>query len=195
MNPFFFFVLALFIVPLSVSAHASSGTDGGLLSGILHPIMGVDHAVAMLAVGVWGVFLGRPAVFLLPVLFPLVMAIGGAFGSGGGAIPSIVIEMGIALSAIIFGLMILLASKTKLTTAALLVSVFALCHGYAHGSEIPDAAHPLMYAIGFVAATGTLHLIGIFLGTILNWSTGRLGLRITGCIIMLIGVRFLLDIT
>ncbi len=186
----FIIVVATFFLPEVTSAHTTVGAVGGFLSGFLHPLSGLDHLVAMVAVGIWGAYLGRPAIYLLPITFPLVMAVGGSFGVVFGTeIP--LVETGIALSAIILGFVIIMEVRPKLQIAALIVGIFALCHGYAHGVELPSAASPVTYAIGFVLATGLLHLSGIALGETLRWSVGRVALRIVGGIIMLIGVGFL----
>ena len=115
----------------------------------------------MLAVGLWGAFLGLPAIWILPVVFPLVMALGGVLGILGVPLPGI--EIGIAVSAVVLGLMVALAAKPHIAVAAILVGAFAIFHGHAHGTELPDGANALAYALGFVIATGLLHLAGIAL--------------------------------
>ena len=115
----------------------------------MHPLFGPDHLVAMLAVGLWGAFLGPPAIWLLPIIFPLVMALGGVLGILGIPLPGV--ELGIALSAIVLGLMVALAARPQLLMAALLVGAFAIFHGYAHGAELPPGNEPVVYFVGFVA--------------------------------------------
>ena len=159
------------------------------MGGLAHPVLGPDHVVAMVAVGLWGAFLGPPAIFLLPVVFPLVMALGGVLGILGIALPGV--EVGIALSAILLGLAVLLAVKPPIWSAALLVGAFAIFHGHAHGAELPDGADALAYSAGFVIATGLLHLSGIALGWLAQWSAGRLAVRAAGGAIALAGVMFL----
>src|SRR5215510_8796784 len=129
-------VLTLATVP--ALAHSENGVAIDFMGGFLHPIFGPDHVVAMVAVGLWGAFLGAPAIWLLPVVFPLVMAIAGAFGVLGVPLPGV--EIGIAVSAIMLGAMVALAAKPPLWIAAVLVGAFAIFHGHAHGAELPVGA-------------------------------------------------------
>src|ERR1044071_3939922 len=121
----------------------------------------------MVAVGLWGAFLGAPAIFILPVVFPLVMAMGGVFGILGVPLPGV--ELGIAASAVILGGMVALAARPPLWVAAVIVGAFAICHGHAHGAELPPGADAVAYAAGFVIATGALHLCGIAFGLLARW--------------------------
>jgi len=171
-------------------AHEGAGAHGGFGSGFSHPFGGLDHVVAMVAVGLWGAFLGAPAVWLLPVVFPVVMAFGGALGVAGVPIPSV--EIGIALSAIVLGLLVAGAVKTPLWIAAIIVGAFAIFHGHAHGTELPGNANALAYSAGFVVATGLLHLAGIALSSLKRWSAGEMLVRAGGAAISLAGVSFLL---
>lgn len=170
-------------------AHEGAGLAGGFMSGFAHPLLGWDHVVAMLAVGLWGAFLGAPALWLLPVVFPLVMAAGGALGVLGVPLPAV--EVGIAVSAIALGGVVAGALRPPLWVAALLVALFAIFHGHAHGTELPQAASPLAYSLGFVVATGLLHLTGIALGLLTRWPAGRIAVRGMGAGIALLGVLFL----
>ncbi len=164
-------VMALLASP--AAAHDASGAAGGFASGFAHPFGGLDHVVAMVAVGLWGAFLGMPAVWLLPVVFPLVMAFGGVLGVAGVPVPSV--EIGIALSAVVLGLMVALAQRPPLWVAALLVGAFAIFHGHAHGTELPGTASALAYSAGFVIATGLLHLAGIAALAHQEVDRGRMG--------------------
>ena len=170
-------------------AHEGAGLAGGFMSGFAHPLLGWDHVVAMLAVGLWGAFLGAPALWLLPVVFPLVMAAGGALGVLGVPLPAV--EVGIAVSAVALGGVVAGALRPPLWVAALLVALFAVFHGHAHGTELPQAANPLAYSLGFVVATGLLHLTGIALGLLTRWPAGRIAVRGMGAGIALLGVLFL----
>ena len=183
--------ILLSILFVSVAhAHADAATlRGGLLSGFLHPLTGLDHIVAMFAVGLWGVFLGRPAIWLLPVVFPIVMAFGGALGVMGVPIPYT--EVGIALSGIVLGIMVAFAIKPPIWVAAVIVGIFAIFHGYAHGVELPNATSPLIFSIGFVISTGLLHLAGIAFGELSRWSIGEKLVRALGGVISLVGFGFL----
>jgi urease accessory protein len=170
-------------------AHTGEGVVGGFLSGVTHPIFGFDHVVAMVAVGLWGAFLGQPAIWLLPVVFPVVMAFGGLAGVLGLPIPGV--EAGIALSALALGAMVALALRPPLWVAAVLVGAFAIFHGHAHGTELPAAASPLAYGVGFVIATGLLHLSGIALGLLSRWPAGLRAVRVGGGAIACAGLYFL----
>ena len=182
-------ILLLFILPSAADAHTLTGSAGGFLNGFTHPLTGLDHIVAMVAVGLWGAFLGGRAMWTLPVVFPVVMAFGGAMGVLG--IPFGGVETGIALSGIILGLMVALAARPPLWIAAVIVGMFAIFHGYAHGTELPEAANPMTFAIGFVISTGLLHLGGIAFGLLVKWPWGRIAVRAGGVAIALIGFGFL----
>jgi len=181
--------LAIAFMPSVALAHSGEGISGGFLAGFTHPIFGWDHVAAMVAVGLWGAFLGRPAIWVLPVVFPLVMAVGGVLGVLGVPLPGV--EEGIATSALILGLMVLLAVRPPLWVAALLVGAFAIFHGHAHGTELPAAANAVAYSIGFVLATGLLHLAGIGLGLLIAMPLGRVAVRAAGGAIALAGLGFL----
>lgn len=187
-------VLTLVAVLLAtpVLAHSGEAAGGGFLTGFLHPILGWDHVAAMVAVGLWGAFLGQPAIWLLPVTFPLVMAIGGALGVAGVPVP--MVETGIAGSALVIGVAVLLAFRPPLVVAAVIVGFFAIFHGYAHGTEMPVAANPMAYAIGFVIGTGLLHLAGIAFGLTVGSQAGRIAVRAAGGVIALAGAGFLVGV-
>jgi urease accessory protein len=170
-------------------AHTEHAGAAGFLSGLAHPLSGLDHVLAMVAVGLWGAQLGAPAVWLLPVTFPMVMAFGGMLGLAGVSLPGV--EIGIALSALLLGLAVLTEARPPLGGAAALVGGFAIFHGYAHGTELPPGASGLLYSMGFVIATGTLHAAGIAIGLVHRWTAGRLALRLAGTIVATAGVFFL----
>ena len=151
-------------------AHIVPGTAVGLVSGLEHPISGLDHVLAMVSVGIWGSQLGRPAIWLLPVAFPLVMSIGGVLGVRGVPLPGV--EIGVAASALALGLMIAIAARPPLWVAAVLVSAFAIFHGHAHGAELPHAA-------------------GITIGVLQRWTEGQRALRLAGVAIAVAGVYLL----
>jgi urease accessory protein len=170
-------------------AHEAGGVAGGFLSGFTHPLFGWDHVAAMVAVGLWGAFLGPPAIWLLPIVFPLVMALGAALGIAGVPLPAV--EMGIAASAVVLGVMVAIAAQPPLWVAAIIVGVFAIFHGHAHGTELPAAASAVAYAAGFVIGTGFLHLTGITFGLTTRWRWGAPAVRAAGGVIALAGVVFL----
>jgi urease accessory protein len=182
----FILVLAL---PANVLAHSAGGEALGFFSGLAHPISGLDHVLAMVAVGLWGAQLGAPALLILPVTFPMVMAFGGMLGLMGVQLPGI--EVCIALSAVALGLMVLREAQPNLLAAAFLVGFFAIFHGHAHGTELPQGANGMLYSIGFVIATGTLHAAGIAIGLVHRWPAGRLALRAAGALVSIAGVVFL----
>lgn len=185
----FLILASALLAPTTVLAHNPGGVAGGFASGFMHPLTGIDHILAMVAVGIWGAQLGAPAIWALPVAFPLVMSVGGAMGVRGVPLPGV--EIGIAASALLLGLMIFSESRPSLLAAALLVGFFAIFHGYAHGKELPHAANPLAYGVGFVLATGLLHVSGITVGLIHRWSLGARVLRFAGGIISLAGLFLL----
>ena len=166
-----------------------SGEAGGFVTGLQHPISGLDHVIAMLAVGLWGAQLGNPALWLLPVVFPMMMAGGGCLGLLGIPLPGV--EVGIAVSAVVLGLMVLAEARLKIYLAMVIVAFFAIFHGHAHGTELPAGQSGLLYSIGFVAATGCLHAVGIAIGLIHRWQVGRLALRGAGSIVCGGGIYFL----
>lgn len=171
-------------------AHEGAGVAGGFLSGFVHPLNGWDHVIAMVAVGLWGAFLGRPAIWVLPIVFPMVMALGGALGVSGLQIPAV--ETGIALSAVVLGAMVAFAVRPPIWLAAVIVGSFAIFHGYAHGVELPQAADPIAYSLGFVIATGLLHLAGIAFGLLVRWPAGKIVVRAGGAAIAMAGVALLM---
>ena len=183
-------IAALVGASQTASAHIMDGSaTGGFMGGFAHPLFGLDHVVAMVAVGLWGAFLGAPAIWLLPIVFPLVMAMGGVIGILGVPLPGT--EIGIALSAIVLGLMVALAAQPSLWIAATLVGAFAVLHGYAHGAELSPGTDAVAYSAGFVVATGCLHLTGIAFGLLARWPTGRIAVRLAGGAIAFAGVTFL----
>lgn len=143
----------------------------------------------MVAVGLWGAFLGAPAIWVLPIVFPVIMAVGAVAGIIGLPIPAI--ETGIALSAAVLGVMILLAARPPIWVAAVIVGAFGIFHGYAHGAELPQNVDAFAYAVGFVMSTGMLHLIGIGFGLLIRWPAGRIAVRGAGGVIALAGLAFL----
>jgi urease accessory protein len=169
-------------------AHVQQGQAAGFAAGLLHPVSGLDHVLAMVAVGLWGAQLGAPAIWLLPVTFPLVMAFGGFLGLVGVPLPGV--EIGIALSALLLGMLVATQSRPPIWTAAAVVGVFAVFHGHAHGTELPAGQSGLLYSAGFVVATGSLHAAGVVIGLVHRWPRGRAALRLAGAGIALAGLVF-----
>ena len=184
--------VALVLALASVSpalAHVQQGQVQGFVTGLHHPISGWDHVLAMIAVGLWGAQLGAPALWLLPVAFPMMMAVGGFLGLLGIPLPGV--EVGIAFSAVLLGALVAREAKPTLAVALAIVAFFALFHGHAHGTELPPGQSGLLYSLGFVIATGCLHGVGIATGLIHRWPAGRVALRLSGAAVALAGIGFL----
>lgn len=166
----------------SVMAHP--GHADGALAGLMHPLTGFDHLLAMVAVGLWAAQLGGRAQWLLPASFVGFLAAGGALGAAGFALP--LVEAGIVMSVLMLGLLIGFAVKLKALPASLSVGAFALCHGYAHGMEMPATGSGWLYGAGFVAASAALHASGLWMGRAVqargSW------LRASGAAIAMAGV-------
>ena len=170
------------------SAHSVGGNAAGFAAGFLHPLSGPDHLLAMVSVGIWGAELGVPAIWLLPVAFPLIMAAGGALGVIGVPLPQG--ELLIALSVVVLGALVATARRVPVAAALIIVGVFAVAHGHAHGVELPGAADALAFTVGFVLATGLLHLAGIGIGVLTCWPSGSVAIRIGGCAVAVAGCYF-----
>lgn len=149
---------------------------------------GPDHLLAMVTVGIWGAILGRPLLYALPIVFPVVMAAAGVAAIVGLELPSV--EVGIATSVIVLGAAVALNWSPHPAIAMLIVGVFALFHGWAHGTELPSLADPVAYSAGFVTATGSLHLAGVGVGAIDKLTGGRLVLRTLGALMFGAGLWF-----
>jgi urease accessory protein len=175
--------------PVVTWAHTMGGEGLGFLRGVQHPISGLDHVLAMIAVGLWGAQLGAPAVWMLPVTFPMVMACGGMLALMGVSLPGI--EIGIAVSAMALGYMVCREARPPMWVATALVGFFAIFHGHAHGTELPAGAHGLLYSVGFVLGTGCLHALGIAIGLLHRWPAGQLALRVAGATVAVAGGMFL----
>jgi urease accessory protein len=175
--------------PGHAAAHIVKAEAIGFVSGFQHPLSGWDHIIAMVAVGIWGAQLGRPAIWVLPVTFPLIMAFGGFLGLIGLNLPGS--EIAIALSGLCLGTAVAFEWRPPLVAAAILVGLFGLFHGYAHGHDLPPGQNALLYSMGFVLATGLLHATGISIGLIHRWKSGQLALRAAGVAISCGGAFFL----
>jgi urease accessory protein len=181
---------ALILVGLHSAALAHVGFHpAGLGDGIAHPLSGIDHVLAMVAVGLWASQMRWPAWWVLPLTFPAAMAVGAALGFAGVALPWT--EIGIAVSVLVLGLVIAFARRPPLAVSVVLIALFALVHGYAHGAELPASAPGFAYAIGFLTATLALHAIGLGFGWLANLSAGRLAMRGAGAAIAVAGIALL----
>jgi urease accessory protein len=182
----------LTIVGMPAEAHLLDASGAGWVQGFEHPFSGLDHILAMVAVGVWAAQTGRPSLWVLPVVFPLAMAVGGMMGVAGLPVPGI--EAGIAASVLILGLLIAFQAKPPLALSVILVALFAVFHGHAHGTELPQAASPILYGLGFVVATAILHLIGLSIGYVMRLPKGMLAIRIGGGAIAAAGVMLFIGL-
>ncbi|MDE2429530.1 MAG: HupE/UreJ family protein [Burkholderiales bacterium] len=179
---------------LPASAHVSvMHAVGGFQAGFIHPLTGLDHLLAMLAVGIWAAQYRRSVMWVLPVVFPLMMAVGAylgvVFGAGAAGLPGL--EAGIAASVLILGLLIAFAVQLPVAASSVLVAVFALIHGYAHGVELPATGSALTYGIGFVLATALIHCAGIFAANLPRALMRKRFSRVAGAGIAATGLFFL----
>jgi urease accessory protein len=154
--------LAASLLPTAAWAHVGAGSTVGFVHGFVHPVTGIDHVLAMIAVGLFAANLGGRALWAVPLTFVSVMAVGGALGVAGIGVPFV--EAGIAVSVIVLGLAVALQWKWPVAAAMALVGIFAIFHGHAHGAEMPVDASGLEYGLGFMLATALLHVVGIGLG-------------------------------
>lgn len=178
--------LLLLLAPAAAFAHAGHDLPGGTFAtGFLHPLMGLDHIAAMIAVGLWAATLGGAAAPVLLAAFPLAMVAGGILGAAGIPVPAV--EQGIAASSLVIGVAVLLALRPPLWVAGAVVAAFAVFHGHAHGAEMPATGSLAPYAAGFVLATLALHLAGLGLGRLGHLRPGPALLRIMGGAIALTG--------
>jgi urease accessory protein len=165
----------LALLPMVAMAHTGAGAHIDAMHGFLHPLTGLDHILAMVAVGVFAAQLGGRSLWAVPAAFVLAMVTGGAFGYFGTPLP--MVEQGIALSVIVMGLAVAFGAKLPVGPAMALVAVFAVFHGHAHGAEGTGAGSFLGYAAGFVVATALLHAAGVVLGRTLERLGGGLALN------------------
>lgn len=186
-------LLAIFlgVIPSTVYAHDGSQVPfGGFLSGLVHPVLGYDHLLAMLSVGILSAQIGGRAIWTVPATFVCVMAIGGALGLIDIGLTST--ELGIAASLVLLGLIIAAERKLPILLAMAGVGFFAIFHGYAHGTEMPTTAEPVLYALGFLTGTALIHIAGVVIGDIAkHYERGKTILRVGGGLISVIGVLFL----
>jgi len=157
------FCVAVFaLVPVAASAHVGVGETHGFVHGFSHPFNGIDHILAMVAVGLFAAHLGGRALWLVPLTFVFVMALAGIAGMAGFQLPFV--EIGIGMSVIVFGLVVALQLSLPTLVAMGLVGFFAIFHGHAHGMEMPQGVSGLFYGAGFICATTLLHALGVGLG-------------------------------
>jgi urease accessory protein len=180
------------MMPTVALAHTGVGGTAGFSHGFMHPLTGIDHVLAMMMVGVFAWQLGGRALWLVPITFVLIMAVGGTLGVAGIGVP--LVEAGIALSVIVLGAIVALRLKAPVAIAMAVVGLFAMFHGHGHGSEMPENTAGMAYGLGFMIATALLHLGGIAIGFLI----GRIGdergpvfVRATGAVAAVAGLAIL----
>jgi urease accessory protein len=184
--------MSMALMPTIALAHTGAGGTIGLSQGFMHPLTGIDHVLAMMMVGVFAWQLGGRALWLVPITLVLVMAIGGMLGIASIGVPFV--EAGVALSVIVLGAIVAFRIKAPVAIAMAVVGLFAVFHGHAHGSEMPENAAGMAYGLGFMIATASLHLGGIGL----RFLIGRIGdkrgpilVRATGAVAAVAGLALL----
>jgi urease accessory protein len=191
MNKILLVLLAFLCLLAPVFGHSDSADGGGFSIGFTHPVLGFDHLLAMLSVGILSLQMGGKAIWGVPCAFVLVMLVGGILGILN--IPFFSVEIGIALSVIFLGVSISINRQFHPMIAVAFVSFFALFHGHAHGTEMPSIASPYLYALGFVLGTSIIHLAGVFIGVgFSKINQGTTVLRHVGSAICGAGVHILL---
>ena len=185
--------IALGAPQLAIAHEAVSEQYGSFLGGLTHPVLGIDHFLAMVSVGIISAQIGGRAIWTVPATFVGVMAFGGVLGMLDVGLTAI--EAGIATSVLFLGFAIALDRKLPLSLAMSAVGFFAIFHGYAHGAEMPTVAQPVVYAAGFMTGTAALHLFGVLVGDISQrYATGKLLMRLAGGAIAVTGTAFLTGI-
>ncbi|MFM8876476.1 MAG: HupE/UreJ family protein [Anaerolineae bacterium] len=190
------FILALTLAIVPGVAYAHDGTNlalGGFLSGLVHPVLGYDHLLAMLSGVILSAQIGGRAIWTVPAAFVSVMAVGGLLGLIDIGLTAT--EFGIAVSLVILGSVIAAERRLSILVAMVGVGFFAIFHGYAHGSEVPETAEPFLYALGFLIGTALIHITGVVIGDISrHYERGKIILRVGGALIALIGLLFIFGV-
>ena len=181
--------LALLALGGIAHAHTPGLPHMDFAAGLEHPLSGLDHVLAMVAVGLWASQLGGRALWLIPLTFVLTMAVGGSLGFLGAPLPQV--ELGIAGSVLVLGLLIALARQLPLAASMALVGLFAIFHGHAHGAEMAAESSAVWYSLGFMLATAALHGIGIGIGLVAARGVRAQWLRVGGAAIAASGVMLL----
>ena len=186
--------IAISIIPSTVYAHEGGNMPlGGFLSGLVHPVLGYDHLLAMLSVGILSAQIGGRAIWTVPATFVSVMAFGGMLGLIDVGIS--ITELGIAFSLVILGSIIASERRLPVVLAMIGVGFFAIFHGYAHGTEMPQTAEPVAYALGFLTGTALIHIAGVLIGDISKrYQRGPQVLQVGGGLIAIVGLLFVFGI-
>lgn len=184
-------------VVLAVPAMALAHEDqvirfGSFLGGLTHPVLGLDHFLAMVSVGIVSSMVGGRAIWTVPATFVAMMAVGGLAGWADLGLGSGAIETGIAVSVILLGLVIAADRTLDVRWVMGAVVFFGFFHGYAHGAEVPEIARPAVYAAGFLLGTALIHLLGVVVGEVARrYGRGRIVLRVVGAGFAVVGVLFI----
>ncbi len=184
---------SLFILSIFIYGHGGqSGTPSfGFSAGLMHPIKGLDHLIAMACVGMISSRIGKKAIWQIPLCFVVVMAIGCVFGFYGNQFEFI--EPLISLSIIIFGLLLIVPTRLSLFLTFLTVALFAIVHGYAHGKEMPLFVLPEIYIAGFMVATTLIHILGVAIGEGFNrLPNSAIIYKVTGTSLLMVGAYLIL---
>lgn len=182
--------LALFLGTMGAAhAHTPGAAGAGLAEGLAHPLLGIDHLLAMVAVGLWAAQLGGRALWLVPASFMTMMVVGGGAALVGLALPAV--ELGILGSLLVLGALVAAAARLPVAIGATLAGFFAFFHGHAHGAEMPEAASAALYALGFVTATGLLHGAGVAAGLFVQSARARWIVRAGGAAVAATGLVLL----
>lgn len=185
-------LLLAFCLPNLAHAHIGTGHASGLMHGMTHPVSGLDHLCAMIAVGLWAAQCGGRTLWLVPLAFVSVMTVGGMLGAMGLPLP--MVEQGIAASLLVLGLLIAAAVRLPLAASMSIVALFALFHGHAHGAEMPGTASGFAYGLGFVLVTASLHLLGMGAGLLVQKWGSALHIRYAGGAVTCCGVYLCLQL-
>ncbi len=191
---FLILLLPVLLAPVTAFAHEGSSLPyGSFIAGLAHPVLGTDHFLAMVSVGILSAQIGGRAIWTVPTTFVSVMAIGGLLGWLNVGLTSI--ELGISFSVLILGIAIAADRKLPVLVAMGAVGIFAIFHGYAHGAEMPTVANALTYGLGFMTGTAFLHVAGLVVGDISqHYARGKILLRIAGAAIAGVGTWFLVGL-
>jgi urease accessory protein len=183
-------IFIVFLFPDLLYGHIPLPSDEGFLSGLFHPVLGFDHFLAMLSVGILSAQMGGRAIWKVPLTFVLVMAVGASIGINSIKIPAV--EFGIALSVLLLGISLVIKKKLIPIWVMICVAFFAIFHGHAHGTEMPKLVKPVVYAIGFILGTAAIHVLGVLIGIISSHTAkGAEFLRFVGAGISGIGAYIL----
>lgn len=186
-----FALFAVLATPLSALAHAAGQSGGGFLDGLQHPVLGYDHLLAMLCVGILSIRFGSAAAFLIPSVFVLVMVAGALLGIRG--VPFLPVEVGIAISVVVLGLAMAWLTRLRFAFVLGMAAFFAVFHGYAHGIEMPESGGLISYISGFTLGTAVIHMAGVLIGYVFKINpAGRMIERIAGGMIALAGFYYLI---